>query len=93
MTSFYAAERIRGGRSEGHKPTELVSWETMAPQFRTWWQDTIAATIVSGGTYYLMGLLYRHPWSPTEFALAMSSWSITYAAIAWYRARRRNTTS
>jgi hypothetical protein len=61
----------------------------MALQLRTWWQDSTAATIVAGVTYYLMGFVYHHHWSLTEFAVAMSSWSVTYAAIAWYRARRR----
>jgi hypothetical protein len=65
----------------------------MALQFRTWWQETIASTIVCAGMYYLMGLVYRRHWSLAEFAVAMSSWSISYAAIAWYRARRRKTTS
>ena len=65
----------------------------MALQFRTWWQETFASTIVCGGMYSLMGLVYRHPWSLTEFAVATSSWSISYGAIGWYRARRRKTAS
>jgi hypothetical protein len=61
----------------------------MALQLRTWWQESIAATIFWGVTYYLMGFIYRHPWSLTEFAVAIGSWGIAYAAIAWYGARRR----
>jgi hypothetical protein len=65
----------------------------MALRFRTWWQEAIASTIVWGGMYYLTGLVYRRHWSLTEFAVATSSWGMSYAAMAWYGARRRKTVS
>ena len=65
----------------------------MALQFRTWWQETIASTIVGGGIFYLVGFVFRRPWSLTEMTLYTGSWAIAYAAIAWYRARQRKTAS
>jgi hypothetical protein len=61
----------------------------MALQLRTWWQESIAATIFWAGMYYLMGFVIHHPWSLTEFAVATGSFGIAYAAIAWCRARWR----
>jgi hypothetical protein len=63
----------------------------MALKFRQWWQQAVATTIVGSGVYYLMGFVDRHPRSLADIAVFGGSWGITFAAIAWYRSRRRKT--